>query len=479
MRKTIRWIIHSAIIGIMAGTASALFLFVLERLTTTREERPWLLWLLPLAGALMSVMYAKFGANAGKGNNLLVEQIRREGTDVKGNWSNGGNGVGTAAIGNDGDNAENDGLTAVVTVGAYVRNSTAATSGSAGAPYERVPVRMAAFVLLGTWATHLFGGSAGREGTAVQMGGSMADAFGRLARAAAADRRMLLLAGFAGGFASVFGTPLAGAVFALEVVAPGRRLAPGMIVPCAVAAFVGDAVTRAWGIHHMRYLFGDIPHFSALVLAKLAAAGILFGLMSLAFTLGIGYVKRIMSATVKRAGAISFIGGAAIIALTYAVGSRDYLGLSLPLLERAFDGSLPTGAFAWKSLFTIITLGTGFIGGEVTPLFVIGATLGCALAPSLELGVPFLAGLGLIGVFSGAANAPVACFFLGLELFGVHGAGYMAFVCLVSYMFSGHAGIYRAQLAGVPRPRFFVRFPGASMLLERKRKRNDRAGSSD
>lgn len=420
MGKIIRWTVLSLLMGGLTGTASAVFLAGLDRLTDTRLEHPWLLWLLPPGGALVSLMYKKYGASAGKGNNLIVEQIRRD--------------------------------------------------DEAAGTFEPVPAIMAPFVLLGTWATHLFGGSAGREGTAVQMGGSLGDVLGRLVRSEGGERRMLLIAGISGGFASVFGTPLAGAVFALEVVTMGRWVALRMVVPSAIAAFTGDYVTRAWGIHHLHYAWGGIPAFSLFVMLKVLTAALAFGLMSLLFTLGVQYVKQGMGAIVAHAGWRSFIGGFVVIGLVYAAGTRDYLGLSLPLLQRAFDEPLSSFAFLWKTIFTVVTLGSGYMGGEVTPLFVIGGTLGNALSPLLQLGVPFLAGLGLLGVFSGAANAPAACFCLGLELFGFHGAGYMAVVCLVSFMFSGHAGIYGAQLAGVERPRYFVRVPGLTPIRSRRRK---------
>ncbi|SFI33332.1 H+/Cl-antiporter ClcA [Paenibacillus sp. UNC496MF] len=429
MRMIIRWLAYGAAMGGLTGSASALFLRGLDRATDIRLSAPWLLWLLPPAGALVSLLYSRYGGNAGKGNNLIVEQIR----------------LGDAP-------AER---------------------------LERVSAVMAPFVLIGTWATHLFGGSAGREGTAVQMGGSLAEAFGRLVRAEGADRRALLMSGVAGGFASVFGTPLAGAAFALEVVTPGRRISPKTIVPCAVAAFAGDMVTRAWGIRHLQYALGAVPAFSAALLAKIAAAAVLFGLMSLLFAFAVGWVKRGLAALIARAWLRSVAGGLLVIGLTYAAGTRDYLGLSLPLLVQAFHEPPSALAFLWKTAFTAVTLGSGFMGGEVTPLFVIGAALGSALAPLLHLGASFLAGLGLIGVFSGAANAPAACFFLGLELFGADGAAYMLVVCLVSYMFSGHAGIYGAQLGGVPKPRYFVRFPGAALLRDLlNRRKSARSRSS-
>ncbi|REE80122.1 H+/Cl- antiporter ClcA [Paenibacillus taihuensis] len=412
MRTVVKWVLYGLIVGILSGSASALFLAGLDYVTDVRESHKWLLFLLPLGGAAFSYGYMKRGGASSRGNNLIVEQIRK---DQPGE-------------------------------------------------YERVPLRMAPFILLGTWVTHLFGGSAGREGTAVQMGGSLAELAARWVRADAADRRILLLCGISGGFGAVFGTPLAGAVFALEVVTMGRRVAYKAIIAVVISAFVGDWLTRAYGIKHLVYSMGIIPTFSVVLLLKVAAAGIGFGLMSWLFVMGIKSLKLVFSRYVANAPLRSFIGGAAVITLVYIAGTRTYLGLSLPLLVQSFHEQLPSLDFAWKTVFTVITLGSGFLGGEVTPLFVIGATLGNALAPVLHLSVPFLAGLGLIAVFAGASNTPLACIVLGYELFGASGIGYMIVACLISYMFSGHAGIYESQLLGVPKPRMFLRIPGASLL---------------
>ncbi|MBP3963309.1 chloride channel protein [Paenibacillus sp. DLE-14] len=420
-RKSIRWMMYSAVIGIAVGSAAALFLAGLEYATYLQNSFYWLLLLLPVAGGGMSFLFAKYGANTAKGNNLLIEQIRR--------------------------------------------------SDDQPDRYERVPIRMAPLILIGTWVTHLFGGSAGREGTAVQMGGSLADWFGRIAKVNIAGRRIFLLCGISAGFGAVFGTPWAGAVFALEVVIMGRKIAYHAILPCLIAAIVANYTTLAWGIHHIDYSMGsDIPSFSWVVLLKVLIASILFGWMSLIFTGAIHFVKRISSKLIPLGWLRAFVGGFVIIGLTFAVGTRHYLGLSLPLLIQSFQEQVPGAAFLWKTVFTVVTLGTGYLGGEVTPLFVIGAALGNALAPLLHLSVAFLAGLGLIAVFSGAANAPLACAVLGLELFGISGAGYMLLACFVSYMFSGHTGIYSSQLIGVTKPRYYIKVPGLSMLLAKRQK---------
>lgn len=387
-----KWIFYGGMLGILSGSASALFLTSLEFATDRRTAHPWLLYLLPLGGAFMSLVYLKFGKNAGKGNNLILEQIQ-------------------------------DGQ-------------------------ESIPFRMAPLVLLGTFLTHLFGGSAGREGTAVQMGGSFSEWIGKVFKVDGIDRKILLMCGISSGFGSVFGTPLAGTIFGLEVIAIGL-VSYQAIIPCFIAGFVGNLVTTAWGIHHIHYTMGAVPALSASVVFKVMVASILFGLTSLFFSELTHGLKKMYAKLFKNPIIKGFVGGLVIIALVFIFGTRDYLGLGIPLLQQSFEEPVAHLAFLWKTLFTALTLGAGFQGGEVTPLFVIGATLGNSLAVLLHLSAPFLAGLGLIAVFSGATNTPLACFVMGIELFGSEGMIYMFMACIVSYLFSGHTGIYTSQQIGV------------------------------
>lgn len=385
----LKWLALGSLVGVLAGTASAVFLVALEWATATREAHPYLLWALPLAGVAVAWLYARFGQGAERGNNLILDTIHR----LEG----------------------------------------------------RVPARMAPLVLLGTVVTHLFGGSAGREGTAVQMGGSLADTLARRLRLSPADRRLMLMAGVSGGFGSVFGTPLAGTVFGMEVLRVGA-IRYDAFVACLAAAFVGDRVTTAWGVHHGHYPVTGVPDPSLGVLAKVALAGVAFGLAALLFAeLAHGF-KAAFRTLVPWPLLRPVAGGLAVAGLTLALGTRAYLGLGVPMIQRSFTpDAVPPLAFFWKTLFTAITLGSGFQGGEVTPLFFVGATLGHALAAILHLPPGFLAALGFVAVFAGAANTPLTCILMGAELFGAAPLPYVGIACVISYVFSGHRGIYTAQ----------------------------------
>ncbi len=384
----LKWLLLAGTVGILSGSASALFLTSLDWVTETQIQHPWLLWLLPAGGALVSFLYLKIGKESGRGNNLIIEQIHS------------GNGA--------------------------------------------VPLRMAPLVLFGTLTTHLFGGSAGREGTAVQMGGSLSEWVGKLIKLQPIDRKIILMCGISSGFGAVFGTPLAGTIFGLEVLAIGV-ISYEALLPCFIASYVGHLITTAWGVKHIHYSIGVVPALEWLLLAKIVAASVLFGLAALLFTQLTRWLKLLFSKRIANPVLKSVIGGFIIIALVYAIGTRDYLGLGIPLIQQSFQEAVSPLVFLLKTLFTAITLGTGFQGGEVTPLFVIGSTLGSALAGLLAVPIPLLAAIGFVSVFSGAAKTPIACFIMGIELFGSEGAVYLFIGCVIAFLCSGRIGIYEAQ----------------------------------
>jgi H+/Cl- antiporter ClcA len=332
-------------------------------------------------------------------------------------------------------------------------------------PGGGIPARMAPLVLLTTIITHLFGGSAGREGTAVQIGGSLANFFARILKLPREDVKMLLMTGIAAGFGAVFGTPITGAIFALEVLSVGR-IKHDALMPCFIASLLADITCSAWGIHHTHYqiLFSEpektyfsFIHFDLVLLVKVIVAGVLFGLAGYAFAEISHTIKNYSNRWIKIKWLIPAIGGILIIAFTYLLGTQDYLSLGVvnpdpggvSILSCFREGGATYFSWLWKLLFTAITLGMGFKGGEVTPLFFIGAALGNTIAVLSGAPVDLMAGLGFIAVFAGATNTPIACTFMGIELFGTHNVLYYAVACFTAYYFSGHSGIYHAQRVAV------------------------------
>lgn len=311
-------------------------------------------------------------------------------------------------------------------------------------PKAVVPLRMAPLIFFSTVVTHFFGGSAGREGTAVQMGGSLADQLTKILHLDSEDRKLLLMAGISAGFSSVFGTPLAGALFGLEVLAIGR-IRYAALLPCFIAAIVADQTCLAWGITHTRYVISTIPALTAANILWALLAGIIFGLCAFLFSWSSHRATKIWKNSLESPLLRTFMGGVIVIVLASLLQTDRYLGLGIPVIVESFQQAVPAYDFILKLLFTVITLSAGFKGGEVTPLFFIGATLGNALAWILPLPFTLLAGMGFVAVFAGAANTPLTCTIMALELFGTTPGIYAALACVMSYLCSGHSGIYHAQ----------------------------------
>ena len=382
-----QWILLGTLVGVLCGVASAAFLWLLDLATDFRSGHEIIVYTLPVAGLLIGWLNERFGQSIKAGNNLIIDTIHDEGPEI--------------------------------------------------------PLRMAPMVLIGTVLTHLFGGSAGRESAAVQMGASLTDCMSHRLRVGAAVRRQLLAAGVAGGFGSVFGTPIAGTVFGLEFVVLGR-IEYDALVPALVASVVGDLTTRALGIDHTHYPAApDVPLTLLLKWLVFAAAVALVATTFIELTT---FIRKQGEERIPRLPLRMFLGGLIVVGLWKLVGTSDYLGLGMPMIVRSFeDPSIPLYAFALKLLFTAITLGSGFMAGEVTPLFFIGATLGSVLARLMGIPLELGAGVGLAAVFAVSSNTPLALSIMAMELLGAPVFPHVVIVCVLAYLLSGHRSIYPAQ----------------------------------
>ena len=393
-------------IALVTGAIVGLFLTLLNAAIHFRFEHPWILYLLPAAGLLIHLVYHISGKSLEKGNDLIISEIH--------------------------------------------------------VPAKGIPALMAPVIFITTILTHLFGGSAGREGTAVQIGGSIAGTFARWFKLEQDDVTLLLSAGMAAGFGAVFGTPITGAIFAAEVLFLGK-LKYTIIPYTLLASFAADYTVKLLNVHHTGYAIDklDTPLlftvtslvYFAVLIVKIVFAAVVFGLASFLFIEFMHRLKSAFLSAVEKQWLIPVIGGFVIIILSLLTGKPDYLSLGVDpqypeavTISSAFKaGGAETWSWIWKIIYSTITLGTGFKGGEVTPLFYIGATLGNTLSVWMNAPVSLFAALGFIAVFAGATKTPLSCTIMGAELFGAHFILLFALACFIAYVCSGKKGIYKAQ----------------------------------
>ncbi|MGL4582453.1 MAG: chloride channel protein [Flavobacterium sp.] len=384
----IKWGFIAILVGTAIGSVSALFLYLLELVTEIRIEHSYLLYGLPIGGLGVGLLYHYYGGDANKGNNLIIEEYHT--------------------------------------------------------PVKTIPFKMFPLVLIGTLITHLFGGSSGREGTAVQMGGTIADQFTKLFKLDPQDRNILLLMGVSAGFASVFGTPIAGIFFAFELML-FKKFNTKAILPVIITAYISHYICILWGINHTVYTVDVLPSYSLTTLASISLAGIFFGLTAYLFIHSTKLWNKLFTNLILYPPLRPFIGAIIFIILILLIGSTDYLGLGVPMIVNSFTHQTGWSVFLLKILFTSLTLGAGFKGGEVTPLFFIGTTLGSFISVYLGLPVSLMAALGFVAVFAGATKTPIACTFMGIELFGIEYAILLALACFIAYIVSGKQSVYSSQ----------------------------------
>lgn len=386
LRSFLKWVLIAVVTGTAGGLVGSAFHLSVSWAAAFRGAHPWLLWLLPAAGCLIGLIYHLFRTE-NKNTNTIIDSIHFG---------------------------------------------------------DRVPLSLVPAIYLATVITHLFGGSAGREGAALQIGGSLGNYAGRLFRLDDKDMRVATLSGMSAVFSALFGTPLTATVFALEVISVGV-LYYSALVPCLVASLLALQISVFFGIAPTRFLVTVYPVHAVMVL-KVAALALGCAVVSILFCLAMHGAEHLLVKAIPSDFVRVVAGGAAIVVLTLLRGTNDYNGAGMEVITRAIEeGAARPDAFFGKLLFTALTLGTGYKGGEVVPCFFVGATFGCVLGSLLGIPAGFAAAIGLVAVFCGAVNCPLASILLSVELFGSTELVYFALACGIAYMLSGYFGLYSSQ----------------------------------
>lgn len=382
-----KWLALASIVGTVVGGIGTLFHYAIAKATALRNTYPWLVFLLPLAGLLIVFLYELTDQSNDISTNLVLESIRSS---------------------------------------------------------KHLPLVMAPLIFISTTLTHLVGGSSGREGAALQLGGSLSTFIGDCFHLDENDLHVLTMCGMSAAFAALFRTPIGATVFAMEVVSVGIMYYVAL-VPCIIASLLGYAISGYFGVESTSFKLKLLSTFDVLTLIKVVGLGILCAILSICFCKALHIVHQIYSKYLKNPYWRVIVGSCLLIALILILPAEDYLGAGMPVIEKALFGSARYEAFILKILFTAITLGAGFKGGEIVPSFFVGATFGAAFGPLLGLPSSFSASLGLIALFCGVTNCPMTSFILSTEMFGDQGSIYFMLIIAISYMLSGYSGLYSKQ----------------------------------
>ncbi len=386
-KSFLKWILLATVVGLFGGFVGSLFHLCVDFVTELRVETGWLIYLLPIGGVFIAALYA---LSKNKGNidtNRVLEAVRTD---------------------------------------------------------RSVPFIMAPLIFISTVITHLLGGSAGREGAALQLGGSIGYRVGKTFRLGEGDMHILVMSGMSAVFSALFGTPITAAVFALEVVRVGTfRYAA--LVPSTLSALVAVSVAERFGIAPVHFAGIAFPSLSVLGLLQAAGLALCCALVGILFCKAIHTAEHFSEKFLPNKYIRGFLGGALLVLLTLLVGTRDYNGAGMDVISRAIGGEAAPEAFLLKIVFTAITIAAGFRGGEIVPTFFIGSTFGCAAGALLGMDPALGAAIGFVALFCSVVNCPIASTFLAVEVFGAEGLPVFALVCAVSYMMSGLGGLYKTQ----------------------------------
>lgn len=381
------WSFIGAVIGAVVGVVGITFHILLEEVTAFRMSHPWILFLLPLGGLVIAGLYHLLRMQNDRGTNLILIAVRVN---------------------------------------------------------EKVSLRLTPLIFISTIITHLLGGSAGREGAALQIGGSIGSFIGRRIKLDEKDERIITMCGMSAGFAALFGTPVAAVVFSMEVITVGI-MHYSAIVPSIIAAITATGISMTCGVTPTAFTLESVPALSPSGVGSVILLGMFCAGVSVLFCLAMETAGKYYKQIFKNGYIRIFVGGCIVVAITLLLGTRDYNGAGMDVIARAIAGEAEYPAFLWKILLTALTLGAGYKGGEIVPSFFVGATFGCVIGPWIGLPASFAAGTGMAALFCGVTNCPIASVILCVELFGAEGIAYYTLACAVSYMLSGYYGLYSEQ----------------------------------
>lgn len=386
-KDSLKWVLLAIIVGIVVGLVGTAFYHCFDWVTRLRTENPWLIFLLPAAGLGIVWAYRRHNGEEELNTNLILSAVHS------------------------GDN---------------------------------IPLRMAPLIFASTLITHLFGGSAGREGAALQLGGSIANGFAKLFRVKENQQNIIIMCGMSAAFSAVFGTPLAATVFAMEVVSVGI-MQYSALLPCVIASLTAHLIAVHFGAVAETFTVLNVPEFGLISAGQVALLAIFCGLASILFCVMLHKSGHYFQIWFKNPYIRVLVGGGAVLALTLLVGNQNYNGAGMGVIAECFNGSVPTFAFLLKMVFTAITLAVGFKGGEIVPSFFIGATLGCLFGSVFGLSPSLCAAIGMGAVFCGVTNSPITSLLICFEMFGLEGMPYYLLAIAISYVVSGYYGLYQSQ----------------------------------
>ena len=387
MKSFAKWVVFSVLSGIVVGSVGTLFYFCLTAVTKFRGNHPWVVWLLPVGGVLIVGGYHLLHNEKDSGTNLVISSIH---------------------------------------------------SG------DELPLRMAPSIFFSTLITHMLGGSAGREGAALQLGGSIGNAIGKLVRFDEKDRHIMTMCGMSAAFSALFGTPMAAAIFSMEVVSVGV-MHYSALVPCVIASLVAHAIAAYFGAEAEIFLLQSIPDFTAVSAFKISILAVLCAFVSILFCILLHQAAHLYQKFLVNPYIRIFVGGSIVVVLTLLVGGQTYNGSGIDLIGQCMDGEVRPEMFLLKMLFTAATLGAGYKGGEIVPSFCIGGTFGCLFGTLFGISPALCTAVGMSAVFCGVTNSPITSLLISFELFGYEGMPYFLLAVALSYMTSGYHGLYHTQ----------------------------------